>query len=208
MASLFIEGYEPETFNPERAAQDTWDSLCRVQAFKEGNFNFASVPNATLKVEADELYKHPREFLVVMSHFALHPRVRDADVITYVPDGMRPFMRVLSLVMNKPLAHVVRKLETKSRYDFMFASEEDEKLAFSAKRLLIGEDVVTSLGSVAGVRQLLPAEQEVHSLALLLRGSVRDEYKKMLTSDNYLLEREIPTDKDEFRSRLEAGWYA
>jgi hypothetical protein len=83
----------------------------------------------------------------------------------------------------------------------MFASAEDETLALEAEAPVIGEDIVTTLGSVAGMRKLLRPEQTVHSLAMLLRGTVNPTYQAGLV-DHYLLVREIPTDKDEFRQMV------
>lgn len=193
-------------FDARQAERDTWEVFVGAEAFVEGNFILASGPEATLKVDAEKVFEHPRLMLNVMGHFALHPSMQEADVLLYVPDGMRKFMSILGLVIDKPVAHTQRKLGATSRYEFEFCSKEDEELARSARRPLIGEDVVTSLGSVAGVRRLLHPEQDVHSLALLLRGHVNPEYQKGLT-DHYLLVRDIPTDKDEFRSRMANGYY-
>lgn len=194
-------------FDARQAERDTWEAFVGAEAFVEGNFTFASGSEATLKVDAEKVFEHPKHMLRVMGHYALHPNVQSADVLLYVPDGMRKFMSILGLVVDKPVAHTQRMLGANSRYEFEFCSKEDEELARSARRLLIGEDVVTSLGSVAGVRRLLQPEQDVHSLALLLRGHVNPAYQKGLT-DHYLLVRDIPTDNDEFQRRIGCGYYA
>jgi len=55
---------------------------------------------------------------------------------------------------------------------------------------------------VAGVRRLLRPEQDVHLLAMLRRDTVDPAFQEGLVT-HYLLEREIPLDKIEFRRRLE-----
>ncbi len=189
-------------FNPEIAAEETWEALLSAGVFIEGDFTFASGVHATLKADAERLYSRPKELATVMGHFANHPSVQDADVLLYVPDGMRQFMTMLGNELGKPVAETIRKPGATSKYDFTFASPEDEELAHAAQEAVIGEDIVSTLGSVAGVRKLLKPEQSVHSLSILLRGTVNPEFQEGLT-DHYLLVREIPTDKEVFRRSLE-----
>lgn len=188
-------------FNPEKAAEETWEALLSADLFVEGDFTFASGAHATLKVETERLYSRPKELAIIMGHFAVHPSIQDADVLLYVPDGMRQFMTTLGNELGKPVADTIRKPGAVSRYDFVFASPEDEELAHSAQQVVIGEDIVSTLGSVAGVRKLLKPEQHVDSLSILLRGTVNPEFQEGLT-DHYLLVRQIPTDKDVFRRSL------
>ncbi len=166
---------------------------------------FASGIHATLKADAEKLYRHPKELAVVMGHFAVFPHVQNADVLLYVPDGMRQFITQLGKELQKPIIHMIRRPGTTTKYDFTFKTPADKELAISAKTPFIGEDIVTTLGSVAALRSLLSPEQPVHSLAMLLRGTVKSEYRAGLT-DHYLLVREIPTDKDEFKLRLQEEW--
>ncbi len=173
--------------------------------FLEGNFTFASGLQATLKADAEKLYFHPRQLEVVLGHFVTFPCVKNADVLLYVPDGMRKFINVLGERLEKPVAHTIRRPGATSKYDFAFKSQEDKELAYSAERPFIGEDVVTTLGSVAALRKLLPVDRTAHSLAMLLRGQVNEENRDGIV-DHYLLAREIPMDKDEFRRQLASGW--
>jgi len=192
---------ELTAFDQQRAAEDTWEALLSAGVFVEGNFTFASGLKATLKADAERLYGHPRQLGIVMGYFATFPCVEDADVLLYVPDGMREFISLLGKHVGKPVANTIRRPGTKSKYDFVFATDKDENLAWRAKRPIIGEDVVTTLGSVAALRRLLPPDQTVHSLAILLRGTVHEEYRSGLV-DHYLLTKEIPTDKEEFKTVL------
>jgi len=189
-------------FDEHKAAVETWEAMLSAEVFVEGDFTFASGLHATLKVDAEKLYEHPRELAVVMGHFAIFPDVENADVLLYVPDGMRQFITQLGKELQKPVIDTIRRPGANSKYDFIFKTPEDQERALSAKTPLIGEDVVTTLGSVAALRTLLSPEQSVHSLAMLLRGSVNPEYRAGL-EDHYLLIKEIPTDKDEFKLRLQ-----
>jgi hypothetical protein len=114
---------------------------------------------------------------------------------------MRQFTTILGQEIDKPVAHVERVVTGMSRYQFTFANPGDRDMARHAQHPRITEDVVTTLGSVAGVRDLLLSSQEVHSVAILLRGEVRPFFQEHLTS-HYLLERSISTDADEFEKQF------
>lgn len=196
---------EAAGFDAQRAATETWQVMLNSGMFIEGEFTFASGAKATIKADTEQLYGHPEQLEVILGHYAAFPCVQDADVLLYVPDGWREFTTMLGDRLGKPIAHTIRKPNAVSRYDFAFRSPDDELLAREAERPFIGEDIVTTLGSVAGVRRLLRPEQTAHSLAMLLRGTVNPVYQTGLT-DHYLLQREIPLDKVEFQRRLREGW--
>lgn len=189
-------------FDELRAAEETWEALLSAEVFIEGEFTFASGINATLKADAERLYSKPRQLAVVLGHFATYPCVQDADVLLYVPDGMRQFMTILGNELEKPVVGARRKTGASSKYEFEFMTASDQELAHAAQTPLIGEDIVSTLGSIAGMRSLLREDQAVHSLAILLRGTVNPIYQRGL-KDHYLLTRIIPTDKNEFKRRLE-----
>lgn len=186
-------------FNAQKAAEETWEALLSAGVFIEGDFIFASGAHATLKADGERLYSKPRQLAVILGHFAAYPCVQEADVLLYVPEGMRQFAVLLGEELDKRVAKA-RKIEG-ARYKFEFESEQDDRLANEAEAPFIVEDIVTTLGSIAGMRSLLTTDKPVHSLAMLLRGTVNPEYRAGLV-DHYLLEREIPTDKVEFRRRL------
>ena len=183
----------------------SWESMLSSKMFIEGNFNFTSGITATLKADSNELFKHPKETKIILGKFATFPCLLEADVLMYVPEGMKDFTVILGREINKPVVHTKKNLSSGIKYDFEFLSEADHELAESAEKLFICEDVVTTLGSIAGVRQLLRPEQDVHSLAMLLRGEVDTIYQDGLT-EHYLFIREIPTEKDEFHRRLNEEW--
>lgn len=188
-------------FNSQKAAEDVWDAFLSAGVFIEGDFTFASGIKATLKADAEQLYNHPKQLERVIGHFAAYPCVASSDVLLYVPDGMKIFMQKLGRDLDKPVVLAERDRSSASRYAFIFSSVADRELALNAEHPLIGEDIVTTLGSVAGLRKLLPPDQDVHSLAILLRGQVNPDYQIGLT-DHYLLTRQIPTDKEEFYRQL------
>jgi orotate phosphoribosyltransferase len=188
-------------FDAQRAAEETWEALLSAGVFVEGDFVFASGQHATLKADAEKLYSHTKQLETILGHFALHPCVQNADVLLYVPNGMREFVIRLSERLEKPIVHTIRKFGATTKYAFSFNSPSDQELATSAERPLIAEDVVTTLGSVAALRTLLPYDRTVYSLAILLRGEVNPDYQKGL-KDDYLSQKEIPFDKDEFKKLL------
>lgn len=179
-------------------AAETWEALLTAGVFVEGDFTFASGKRASLKADAEQLCSHPKQLQTILGFFATHPCVQEADTLLFVPEGMRKFVTILGNELDKPVAKTIRKPGSTSKYDFIFESQTDKDLALASEKPVICEDVVSTLGSVAAIRSLLRPEQNVHSLAMLLRGTVNPEYQVDLT-DHYLLERKIPTDKDEFR---------
>lgn len=187
----------PTSFDPERAASEIWQAFIDAECIREGVFNFASGQEATLKIDASELYKHPKQLQIVLGHTAVHPFVQETDVLIYVPDGMRTFATILGEDLGLPVAHMRRKPNATSRYDFEFRDWKDQKIAFDAKNPVILEDVVSTLGSVAGVRKVLRPGPTINSLALLLRGEVNPAYQTGV-NDQYLVKKYIPIDKDEF----------
>lgn len=196
---------ESNSYDYQKAADETWESLLSAGVFVEGEFTFASGIHATLKADAEVLYSHPRQYLTVLGHFATFPCFANADVLLYVPDGMRKFITDLGEVLEVPIAHTKRKPDAQTKYEFEFTSPKDKELALNAERPRVGEDVISTLGSVAGLRSLLRLDQDVHSLGILLRGEVEPQYRKGLT-DHYLLERHIPTDAAEFKRQLTSEW--
>ncbi len=192
-------------YNSQRATEEVWEALLSAGAltFLETPVRFASGVSSTLKVNAEVLDRRPKQQAIVLGHVATFPCIEEADVLLYVPDGMRNFTNVLGREMGKRVAQTERNPNSGSRYDFCFATPQDKQLALTAKRPRILEDVVTTAGSIDGIVQLLRrGQQDIHSLALLLRGHVNTEYQLGLT-DHYLVERQIPLDQGEFMAGLE-----
>lgn len=187
-------------WDSQRAADETWQALLSAGVFTEGDFEFASGQRATLKADAEALYSHDEERAVLLGHFALHPAVQQADTLTYVPMGMRQFMHELGELTEKPVINT-QKVPGAPRYTFSFVSPGDAAIAHDAETVLIGEDVATTLGSVAGVRGLFLPTQRVLSLAILKRSEV-DPANRVGLEDHYLLERDIPTDAAAFHQSL------
>ncbi|HUD06864.1 MAG TPA: hypothetical protein VMR34_03170 [Candidatus Saccharimonadales bacterium] len=197
---------EKAGFDSQRTTEETWEAFLSAGAFKEGEFAFASGVQSTLKVDAEMLYRHRRQFDVLLGHFATFPCIKDADLLLDPPEGWRDFMTILGYELKIPVIHPRRAPGSKkSEYKFEFRNEEDAEIALSAKRPRIGEDVGTTMGSVFGVRQLLRADQDVHSLVALLRGEVNPIYSIDITH-HWLLKKDIPLEKEEFNRRMREGW--
>lgn len=184
--------YEVESLHAE-----VWDLLVRANVFIRGEFLFASGVKASLKVDMEKIYSNDDVYQRLLKIFANHEAVRRSDVLLYVPNGMKRFTHDLSKLIAKPVVNLKRANQGTDRYSFDFCSATDKLLAMSSIQPLICEDVVTTLGSVAGVRRLLNNSQQVTSLAILLRGEVEPSYKKGV-DDFYLLQRWIPNDADQF----------
>lgn len=195
-----------ESYNAQHVAESVWEALLSAGAFIEGEFVFASGHRSTLKTDAERLMNHPRQLGTILGHYVEHPCFSRADVILYVADGMRDFSYLIEEAMTVPVAHTKRKPGATSKYEYVYTSPQDRELAQSANRPRIAEDIVSTLGSVAGTRRLLRPHQDVHSLSMLARNpsGINPDYRMGLV-DHYLLERHIPTTKTEFDQRLGAN---
>lgn len=176
----------------EAAAADmVWGAYVDADCIVEGRFKFASFEHpediATVKIDAEALYRegNERQLGIVLGAVAGHPCIQAADILTYVPKGQKKFTHLLGGLTDKDVVDVERSPRSKSRYDFRFATEEGKEQAQSAQRPVICEDIVSTLGSVAGVRGLFLPDQDVHSVAQLLRGEVNPDYQEGL-ADHYL----------------------
>ncbi len=191
----------------EQVAELSWEALLSAGAIKEASYEnpfiFASGEKATIKVDAEVLDKSFREREILLGKMAMHPCMDDADVLLYVPDGMRNFTNILGHEMGLLVAQT-KRVDGGGRYDFNFIDHSDKDLALGAKHPRIIEDVVTSLGSVAGIARLLDDRQDIHSLAILQRGAVNPLHQKNLI-DHYLIKRFIPNDKAEFYAGLNSN---
>lgn len=194
-------GLEVVRFDPQRAAIETWDALIDAEAFELGEQKLASGATAGIKINAEKLYDHPKQLETVLGHMASHPCVRGADVLMYVAEGMRRPMQTIADTLGKPIAHTV-KVEHAPRYTFAFASKRDEAIAMEAESLAIGEDVVSTFGSIYGTAKLV-AGKDVRSVAMLLRGAVDPEYGGVV-QDHYLAQRYVSPDAAVFLQQLQA----
>lgn len=199
---------EAAGFNQENVANDVWRLLLHSGAFIErpddDPFEFASGELATLKVDAEVLEHRTEARERIMGYVAAYPCIAEADVLLYVPEGMQKFTTDLGAKLDIPVAHMQRDpKEGALRYDFVFSSPEDRELGLGASQPRILEDVVTTLGSVASVASHLnPDQQDIHSLAFLLRGQVNPEHRARLAADHYLAKRSVPTSRSEFTAGL------
>jgi len=187
---------------------DVWEALLSsafMEAEENDPFGFNSGPLATVKVDGEQVLDHPRAREVIVGHLEAFPCVRDAEAITYVPDGMKKMAQIVASDLGKTIIHVER-VPGGERNDFRFTTPDDEAKAEEVKLITILEDVVTTLGSVAALVKLLNmhGEHSLHMLAYLLRGEEDPAHTADLVR-HYLYKRFVPLDKDDFRESLSFG---
>lgn len=158
-----------------------------------GHFIFADGAHATVKLEMDNLWKHPDELELVLQYLSELGESLAADVVLDVPSGGQHLAEAAierGLIL-RPIAYLER-VPGGEKQDFRFCSERDAQLAAEAERLVIYEDVVSTMSSIAGVVRLLnPTSQEIHSVAIWRRGVLLPEYSAHITP-HFLVEEEIP----------------
>lgn len=197
MAGWECQNAEAAALYEAEAADRVWGAFVDAGCVLEGQFKFASMkdsdPPATVKIDGEKLYKegNERPLGVVLGAVAGHPCIQEADLITYVPEGPRRFAHLLGGVLGKKVIDIERVPRAKTRYAFRFVSEKAQERAQAALKPRICEDIVSTLGSVAAVRNLFLPEQEVHAIAQLLRGEPNPDYQNGL-ADHYLARRSLP----------------
>lgn len=168
-------------------------AILAADVLQSGHFIFADGGHAQVKLEMDNLWDHPKELSIILEALASTKNLPRADVILGVPTGGQRL--ALELLERKLLDISTARLERVlggAKQDFRFCTPKDEQLALSAKSVLIYEDVVTTLSSVAGVVKLLdPAMQDIHTLAIWRRGVLKEGYLNGVTP-HFLVEEELP----------------
>lgn len=172
------------------SSQEVEKAILEAGCYYTGTFTFADRAPATNKLDLEILESFPKQLKTVRRALAQHPILKEADVLLVVPRGaQRLFGEYLSKQLRVPLARLVK---LGNRYEFAYATPQDQALAIAAEHPRIVEDVVTTLGSVAGVARLLDwQKQDVQSLAVWRRGEV-DEQHRQYVKDHYIVEKIIP----------------
>lgn len=187
-----------------------WDSLNEGGAFvtrESGKpFTFATGQQATLKLDAERLGAHPKIIDRLLGLYALHPCVLEADVLSFVPNGMADFAEELSRRVGKPLIRLTRQ-EGASRTDIRFMGQKDEALVRSADMVCAVEDISRtglSAHAAAGVLRRVSPQLEVHTLSMLQRDTVDPTYE--IGADRVVYHtfahRQIPLELAEFQQEF------
>lgn len=158
-----------------------------------GHFVFADGAHADTKLEMDNLWNNTNSLNTILDMLSSYQELPVADLILGVPTGGQLLAQELSRSgrADAPIA-LLERVPGGKKQDFRFASKKDEQLAKKAKTIVIYEDVVTTLSSIAGVVRLLsPDTQDIHSLAIWRRGVTKPEYRRGVT-DHYLVEEIFP----------------
>lgn len=138
----------------------------------------------------NNLWDHRDELEIVLDAFnQAAQRLPRADVLLGVPTGGQRLGIVLSEKswIDLPVARLER-IPGGAKQDFRFVSKNDRELALDSNHVLIVEDVVSTLSSVAGViRHLDPGRQEIHAISVWRRGYTKEKYARGLTP-HYLVE--------------------
>jgi len=155
----------------------------------KGHFVFADGSHADIKLEMDNLWNNPDSLNTILDLLAQAEGFPVADVVLGVPIGGQLIAEELvkSGRVKAPIA-MLERVPGGKKQDFRFVSKQDEQVAKQASRIIIYEDVVTTLSSIAGVVKLLkPLKQDINSLAIWRRGEVKPKYRRGI-KDHYLVE--------------------
>lgn len=162
-----------------------------------GHFVFAEGKHSLQKLEMDHLWDDARSLEVVLGEMKRIAKEIDFDVLCGVPTGgtrlAEAFVKTNS---DRKKLITLKRVPGKGKRDFELTNLESTYLLQKAKRLLIVEDVVSSLGSVNAVVRLLRKftneNVEINCLAIWRRDEVKPKYGKNV-SQHYLIEEVIPS---------------
>jgi orotate phosphoribosyltransferase len=160
----------------------------------EGHFVFANGGHSDVKLEMDKLRDSPEELDAVLELLSKYGASLQPDVILGVPSGGQWLADEVTRLglLEKPVA-ALERIPGGAKQDFRFRSEADAVLAAGASKIVVYEDVVSTMSSVAGVVKLLdPVGQDIHSVAIWRRGVLLPEFLQGVTP-HFLVEEEIPT---------------
>lgn len=159
-----------------------------------GHVVLSSYLHSYQKLEFDNVRDHPEALKTVLDKVAEKINAYDSDLLLGVPYGGQWLAEKLITTgrLNLPLAY----LERPQKYLYMIASPEDEKKILKAERPMIFDDVVTTLGQMGRVAELVknhkPDIEEIRGVAVWLRGDEHPDYKNLFNSIDYLIEEKIP----------------
>ncbi len=158
-----------------------------------GHFVFANGGHSEVKLEMDKLRDSPAELQEVLALLGKLGKSLNPDVVLGVPSGGQWLADELAqLRMISAPVVALERIPGGEKQDFRFRSELDQMLALRARRLVIFEDVVSTMSSIAGVVRLLdPVMQDIHSVAIWRRGVLLPQFSQGVTP-HFLVEEEIP----------------
>lgn len=195
---------------PTCTADSVWQSFNEGGVFvtREGGkpFTFATGQQATLKLDAERLSIHPKIVDRLLGLYALHPCIVEADVLSFVPNGMAEFADRLSRRMGKKLIRLVRP-DGAPRTDIRFVSAQDETLAGEADTVCAVEDISRtgfSAHTTARVLRQANPRLDVHTLSMLQRDRVDPAYEAGSEGVVYhtFVRQDIPLELGEFREQF------
>jgi hypothetical protein len=195
---------------PDSIAELVWQSLVDGQVFitREGgkSFTFATGQQATLKADAESLSNHPGIIKKLLELYAAHPCVREADVLSFVPNGTADFTEQLGKLTGKPIVHLFRP-EGAPRPDMRFKTPEDQEVVKAAKSICAIEDISRtgfSAHITAKILRAINPDLEVHTLSMLQRDDVEQQYQEGPDAVVYhtFVRRDIPLEIDTFKQQF------
>ena len=169
-------------------------------------FTFATGQQATLKVDFERLGRRPDIVDRLLSLYALHPCVIDADALSLVPNGVAKFTDELGRRIGKPVIGLFRP-EGALRSDIRFRSTGDQERARNVTSVCMIEDISRtgfSAHAAARVLRSVNPKMDIHTLSMLQRDTVDPQYQKGPGALIYhtFVRRDVPLSIDEFRKRF------
>jgi hypothetical protein len=195
---------------PADDSRAVWDSFNEGGVFitREGGkpFIFATGQEATLKLDAERLAVHPEIIDRLVGLYALHPCVAEADILSFVPNGMADFADKLGRRIGKQVIKLFRPDGT-PRTDIRYIGSDDEALAREVSSICAVEDISRTGFSAHATARVLRGTNlnlDVHTLSMMQRGAIAPIYETGSDRVTYhtFVREDIPLSLEEFRQQF------
>lgn len=173
------------------------DAILDAGVLIDGHFVFAEGRHSLQKLEMDNLWLHDKSLGLVLGEMKKEMKKQNFDIVSGVPTGgMKLAEKLVESKSDDEKLIILKRIPGKGKRDYDLLNPDDRYFLKKAKSILIIEDVVSSLGSVAAVVKLLRkftrVNVEIHSLAIWRREEVNPEYGQEIFQ-HYLVEEAIPS---------------
>lgn len=191
-------------------AEAVWRSLGEGEVFitrENGKpFVFATGQEATLKADAERLFKRRKTCERLLGIYGAHPCVLAADAVSFVPNGPADFTEKLRWRLEKPIIRL-DKPEGGSTMDMRFLSPDEIDTARQVGSVCLVEDISRtgfSASVAAGLLRSVNPGLDIHTLSLLQRDEVDPMYEEGDNSVVYhtFVRQDLPLSVEEFRRQF------
>lgn len=153
---------------------------------------FASGQRANNKADADRVQEGSPLFLETCYMLGALAVDMEPDAITYVPTGARRFAVRIAGQFQIPLIEMERSPENPGRTNYRYVDDASRVVAEESERIVVVEDVTSTLASVNGVLEIPGIRPRARGLVAILRRGLASEERPIGIESRWLIEEHMP----------------